>query len=402
MPDPSPTGVTLPAPTGAYPVGRAADYWRDTGQDRPPARDASPRRELVAWIWYPAAPEPNRRPAAYLPSGWEAVGQFWGFQADAVQVHASSDAPVATAQARYPVLIFSPAGFPPLSLTAILEEVASHGYVVVGINHTRESSVTVFPDGRVVPMDAERMRPVFGPFSGSPEDTFRGRAAIADDKAADIRFVVDRLEALNAGPDRLAGRLDLDRLGAFGHSLGGNAALELCRLDGRCKAAANLDGGIWNAVGQVGLDRPTMLIMADHAEFKLPCQDLVRMGAYPTVEWCQAERALTVGGWQTVYERGRPGYSVMIEGSGHISFMDVAFLPIQPGSMVAGGLATVRIDSRRAWRIICDYLLAFFARHLDDTPAPLLDGPSALYSEARVGAPGDLLAASARAPGTND
>jgi hypothetical protein len=200
------------------------------------------------------------------------------------------------------------------------------------------------------------------------------------------------LEALNGGTDRLAGRLDLGRLGAFGHSLGGNAALEYCRLDARCKAAANLDGGIWNAVGQVGLDRPALLILADHAAMTLPCEDLVRIGVYPTVDWCEAERALTVGGWQTVHERARPGYAVLIEGSGHISFMDVPFLSVEPGSMMAGGLTTVRIGSRRAWRIICDYLLAFFARHLDGAHAPLLDGPSAAYPEVDVGPPKDLLA----------
>ena len=54
----------------------------------------------------------------------------------------------------------------------------------------------------------------------------RGRAAIAEAKAADILFVLDQLTAPGREPSLLAGRLDLDRLGAFGHSLGGNAALE--------------------------------------------------------------------------------------------------------------------------------------------------------------------------------
>jgi hypothetical protein len=375
--------ASLPTPTGTYPVGRSAYHWRDD------------RHDLVVWIWYPAAPAPDARPAPYLPAGWEAIGQFWGFQADRVSSHAYADAPLSEAEAAYPVLIFSPAGFPPLSLAALLEEIASHGYVVVGVNHTGESALTVFPDGRFVPMDAVRMQPLLGPFSGPPEDTLRARAAVADLKAAEVRFVADCLAALNAGrlgDDRLVGRLDLGRLGAFGHSMGGNAALEWCRLDDRCRAAANLDGGLWNEVGRVGVERPVLHAMADHPEMAMPCADLVRAGIYPSVAWCEAEQAISVGGWQTVYERGKPAYAASIAGSGHISFLDVPFLPIEPGSMMAGGLAGVKIDARRAWRITSDLLLALFGRHLDGAPAPLLDGPSNTYPEVAFGAPRDLLA----------
>jgi hypothetical protein len=115
------------------------------------------------------------------------------------------------------------------------------------------------------------------------------------------------------------------------------------------------------------------------------------MGAYPSVEWCQVERGLTVGGWQTTYERARPGYAICIRGSGHVSFMDVPFLRVTPGSMLAGGLAVVRTAPERAWRIICDYLLAFFGRHLQGAAAPLLDGPSPAHPEVAFGPPRDLL-----------
>ena len=124
----------------------------------------------------------------------------------------------------------------------------------------------------------------------------------------------------------------------------------------------------------------------------LPCPDAVGMGLYPTVEWSQAEQALVAGGWQTVYERSQPGSAVAIRGAGHISFLDVPFLPIAPGSMMAGGLAGVRIDARRAWRSICDCLLAFFGRHLDGTAATLLDGPTDAYPEVAIGPPRELLA----------
>jgi hypothetical protein len=346
------------------------------------------------WIWYPAEPTPDAGRAAYLPAGWDAVGAFLGFDAGDVTTHAVEDAPVASAPQRFPVLVFSPAGLPPLVLAAILEEVASHGYVVAGINHTHESAVTVFADGRVVPMDAELMRPVLGPLTGSAEDAFRQRSDIASNKAADMSFVVDRLVELAespAGSDRLAGRLDLSHLGSFGHSLGGNAALVHCRLDSRSLAAANLDGAVWGEIDQDGIERPALLLLADHRELQQPCRDQVDAGVYPSVDWCEAERSLMRNGWQAVYESGRPGYSAVIAGTGHASFLDLPFLPIAAQSRAAGGLAAVEVDPRRAWRLACDCLLAFFERHVRGDDAPDPDEVLAAAPEIRFGAPRDLV-----------
>jgi pimeloyl-ACP methyl ester carboxylesterase len=373
---------SLPAPTGRYRVGRRSFHWIDAERREP---NGDPR-ELVVWVWYPAQPEASTQEAEYLPSGWEAVGGFWGFRAAGLTSHSFAGAPVIAGSSRYPVLIFSPAGFPPLMLSALLEELASHGYVVCGINHTYESAVSVFPDGRVIPMDSERMQPALGPFSGDPRETFQKRAAIADRQAADIGFVAGQIEALATSNDPLRGHLDLERLAAFGHSLGGNAALEFARVEPRCLAAVNLDGGVWSSVGQMGLDRPTLQLLADHAEMALPCPDIVQAGAYPSIEWCEAERDLTIGAWQTLFESGRPGSAVLIRGSGHISFMDLPFLPLEPGSIVAGGMATVKIDASRAWRLISDVLLGFFGEHLR-TPS----GPFPAAPEIALGAPRELI-----------
>jgi hypothetical protein len=66
-----------------------------------------------------------------------------------------------------------------------------------------------------------------------------------------------------------AGRLDLGRIGALGHSFGGNAALEWCRADTTCGGAVNLDGALWTAVGRVGMERPALQLITDHSEFAM-------------------------------------------------------------------------------------------------------------------------------------
>jgi hypothetical protein len=88
---------------------------------------------------------------------------------------------------------------------------------------------------------------------------------------------------------------------------GGNAALEWCRQDRRCRAAVNLDGALWSEVGRVGLDRPALQVLAEHGEFAVAAEDAVKGGAAPTVEWFEAEKAITFGGWRTVQQRAQPG-----------------------------------------------------------------------------------------------
>ena len=68
------------------------------------------------------------------------------------------------------MLVLSPSGFPPLLMGAIAEELASHGFVVVGVNHTYETTVTAFADGRIVPMNPAATGGALGPQTGSYEE----------------------------------------------------------------------------------------------------------------------------------------------------------------------------------------------------------------------------------------
>lgn len=131
------------------------------------------------WVWYPAAPSPTAERATYLPKAWAPAGQLLGLDAAGLRSHAVEGAAVAEEQSSYPVLVLSPIGFPPLLLAAIAEELASHGYVVVGVNHTYESAVTVFADGRVVPMSPAAVAGLLGPQTetGPYQERFAQRAA---------------------------------------------------------------------------------------------------------------------------------------------------------------------------------------------------------------------------------
>ncbi len=378
----------LPEPTGHYAVGRLSYDVVDATRTEIYAANREDLRELVVFVWYPANPESAANFAPYLPPAWAPVAEFLGINVVGLSSHAVPNAAVATDDSAYPVLLLSPSGFPPLLLSAIAEDLASHGFVVVGVNHTYETTVTVFANGRIVPTNPAAIAGALGAQTGSHEDVFRQRAAVCEYKTADLASVANQLERLNSDPaERLAGRLDLGRFGALGHSFGGDAALEWCRADPRCRAAVNLDGALWSDVGRVGLDSPVLQVLAEHGEFAIAAEDAVKVGAAPNTNWFEAEKAITFGGWRTVQQRAQPGYTVQIGGATHLSFMDVPFLPVTDASIVKPAVEATKIEPQRMWRITCDLLLAFFARHLSSAAAPLLDGIGDQYPELTIGPP---------------
>jgi predicted dienelactone hydrolase len=378
----------LPSPTGDFHVGRLSLDLIDPNRQELYSDDPDDRRELVLWVWYPASSDSAAKRAEYLPPEWTPVTEFLGLDVAGSRAHAVADAPLADERASYPVLILSPSGFPPLLLAAIAEELASSGYVVVGVNHTYETAVTVFTDGRTVPMNPAALGGALGPQVGPHEPVFRQRATVCRYKAADLRSVADHLELLQPNPTGLSReRLDLTRLGALGHSFGGNAALEWCRADPRCRAAANLDGAIWTEIGSMGLQRPALQLLAQHPEFALSSAQALEAGMTTDAAWYEAEKALTFGGWRTIHDRGRPAVTVQIAGATHMSFMDVAFLPLRDESPVKGILAATSIDPGRMWRITCDMLQGFFAQYLDGGGSPDLDSLTADYPEITLGPP---------------
>ena len=162
---------TLPAPTGTHPVGRISTECEDRDRVDPYAPDPVTPRELVLWIWYPADAGSSGAPADFLPRPWTPIADQLGVDVNGLHTHAVADAPAA--DRRSPVLLLSPSGFSPLFLGAIAEELASHGYVVVGVNHTFETAVTVFSDGRVAAMNPAALGGALGPQIGPHEAAFR-------------------------------------------------------------------------------------------------------------------------------------------------------------------------------------------------------------------------------------
>ena len=157
-------GPYLPEPTGPCPVGTTSLYLKDVSRPDPWAAGVN-ARELMVSLWYPATPSDGRRARYMTPAESElqlTSRGITGVPRDAlstVRTNAVSDATPAGRQRALPLVVLSP-GFtnPRGTLTALAEDLASHGYVVAGIDHTYESFATTFPDGRVTTCLARETR----------------------------------------------------------------------------------------------------------------------------------------------------------------------------------------------------------------------------------------------------
>ena len=245
-----------------------------------------------------------------------------------------------------PSSVLSP-GFtnPRSALTALAEDLASHGYVVAGIDHTYESFATAFPDGRVTTCLA-RQAP-------------RGRGfweKVAAGRAADACFVLGELTgARPAWPG--AGLIDPSRMAMAGHSAGGAAAIAAMLADSRIRAGIDMDGATAAPIPGHGLSRP-FLFLGKQSNYT-PGSG----GAVTT--WERDWKLLT--GWKRW---------LLVAGAVHASFTDLGLLADQSGLDIGAALSGARsLDITRA------YVRAFFDQHLRSRPQALLDQPSARYPE---------------------
>jgi hypothetical protein len=339
--DPQPVDISMfPAPTGPYQVGRITRHWVDASRDELLSEDEGDQRELIVRIWYPAEVEPGTEFALATedlsgPSAAELMSIFNLDSSDPVfqsfinlRTYAYHDAPVSDEQPTYPVLVFSPGwASAPEEYSIQIEELASHGYIVVSLYHPYYSGPTVFPDGRIVmPIQLGNNRQL-------------DQAAITT-CAQDILLALDQLERLNTNdPDGMfTGRLDLERIGVFGSSLGGTAATLSGNLDNRIRAVLNENGHV--PPGYTPLEQPFMLFRATAAP--IPSQG--------------------------------PNYRVSVRGFVHNSFGDWPVFMSGVGS----------IEGQRTVEIVRAYIVAFFDKYLKDQDSGLLDGPSEAYPEVEI------------------
>jgi dienelactone hydrolase len=361
--------TALPTPTGPFAVGRTTYVWSDPAHLDRTAPQPGTKRELLAWIWFPAAPRQQSQTFDdYLPAPWRTalerqsgalLTNFLTRDLSRVRAHSIRDAELSPRNRSYPLVLMR-AGLAALTTdyTTLAEDLASHGYVVVGFDAPDRSFVVVFPDGQVIARAPQNNADLV---SGPRQEQLANKLAQA--WSADMGFALDQLERLNASDPsgRFLGRLDLQRVGVFGHSLGGATALQFCHDDSRCKAGIDVDGAPLGSVVADGVTQPFMFLLSDHkGEADAGEPEAIRQAG---------------ANIHSIYDRlpDDRRLMIMIRGADHYRFSDDGAMLKSPLMMrVLRTVGVVRLDGRRQVALTAHYISTFFDVYLKGAPAPRL------------------------------
>lgn len=356
----------LLAPTGPYPVGTRTIVLTDTNRKELYSGKDEPRRFMVQ-IWYPAVPPPaGTKQAPWMSEARivaPAIAQYIElpvfFLDHLVLSHTDSyeNIPVRPGEA-YPLLLFSHGwnGFRQQS-TFLMEELASHGYIVAAMEHPYGARLTVFPDGSIVPNNPAALP------KGKPQDEYEVAARILVNQwSGDLAYALDYFTQLNqADPQgQFTGQIDITRVGVFGHSTGGGATVQFCGTDPRCKVGVTLDAFMRPVGTQVldgGTRQPFLYLFSELWPFERNTELFNRYYSHVS----PSNRVIT------------------ILGADHYDFSDLpALSPLAPQLGLKGP-----INGTRVQRIINTYVLAYFNQQFKNTPTQLFDGPQTDYPELR-------------------
>jgi predicted dienelactone hydrolase len=330
--------VHFPEPSGPYAVGTWTAHWVDEARGEKATANTHDHRSVVVQAWYPARTSPEQERAHYLgrtqaeaDAVARGVAHQFGAPAflfdDAADARTSSvaDARPAGGEKEFPVVLFSPGlGGVRTQNTAWAQDLASHGYVVVAIDHPYDSAAVVV-DGAVI---TSRLQP-----TGNDEDDRRLADESASIRAADLRFVLSRLQHVDGVRFRspFASTMDAGRVGVAGHSLGGAAAVSAAQQDDRFDAVIDLDGFPRNLIDRA-FPQPVLALVADDAA---------------------ADRAYRERLDRVLRSSESPSFELQIARSSHLTFTDAPlFLPPLPS--LIGGLSRaegprITADASRAF-----------------------------------------------------
>jgi dienelactone hydrolase len=313
-------------PTGSNAVGTFSRMLTDSA--RSGRFGISTNRSFMVTFWYPAQSRRTASLARYSDRQIAERGAYWGAYTNRVPAfvtHGLPDAPVLGSQP-FPVIIYSH-GLGDKEGRGVrtensekAEELASHGYVVVSLDHP-ETYATVLP----------------------PDQLLIGRNAwsfnFLPDRLKDVKFLLDYFAWLNGEDPVFKDRLDLDRIGIMGWSWGGGTSAEAARLEPRLKAAALLDGYFGSpTLLTAGVGKPFLAMMASGGS---------------------ADNT-------TIFNRAtNSAYQLTIKGAVHETFTDNAWI-INP-----------TVSSRRLAATMNACLVSFFNLYLKGVDDGLLQNPAA-------------------------
>ena len=373
----------FPMPTGRYGVGTKIFNWIDEKRTEEIHGHPEDKRELMVQIWYPVADKaikPNsfyakeqirfiqdeinddlgneRSDNEITEKQYEESIAFIDKSFKAIRTYAMYDAKILKSKNKFPVLFFSHGyGTTRNNNTIMCEELASHGYVVIGIDYPYVAEIIEYPNGKTIRSEYSLGFSLLRANKETQEFDF----AIKD-----IKFVLKKLEGLNSF-GFFKNKLDFKKIGAFGHSFGGVVTTHICRIDDRFKAGVNMDGPLFGKDASKNFDKPFMFLIAGSLwnEYLRPLEDIADYN-YLKEKFGEDDAKKVLDKYVKVYVQDIPKflknsknkYMVTLKGTIHNTFSDL------PTMMQCLGSDLGKISAYKSNDIINFYVRSFFDKYL--------------------------------------
>lgn len=324
----------LPAPAGPLLVGTRYLALCDEARSETLVQNGQKRR-FMTQIWYPCEQNAEHGMAPYMQSfgDWSPFKQSFvpsllASHLPLIKTHSILNARFSNGEMSYPVLIFSHGMMGgSIQNTVLAEHLASNGYIVIAPDHTYDCSFAIFPNETVCSLLLTKIPPPISQIA----------SAGLEERVGDVEFLIEELNNSNSKQLDLDIRQhsNLNQVGIYGHSLGGQTAFLSAANDTRVKAVASLDGVPRRIAA--GIRQPVLLLLAD-------------------------DKPTEIAEYISEFTRELAGSKdiLICKNFGHADFTDMILLT--PFHWIVG--MSGRVSSETAISTVNSYVLSFFNKHL--------------------------------------
>ncbi|MEK5485150.1 alpha/beta hydrolase family protein [Lysinibacillus sp. FSL M8-0355] len=254
----------------------------------------------------------------------------------------------------YPLLVFSHGAYGIKdSNSSTYTELASHGYVVVSIDHPYHSFFTRSEDGTVARINSGFSHEVENMNKGvySNEELYNIIQKWMKLRVDDMNFVIDTiLEKEKNDNNPLYQHINTEKIGVFGHSMGGAASVWLSRERDDVSAVVNIDAPFFS---ELVYNKADDNFVASSKVYPTPLFNI-----YSDDVWRQLDSTPVYVANKLNNRQFEGAYTTHFKGAKHLSLTDLQlFSPILANTLQGG---KANIDSYYCIEMENELILEFF------------------------------------------
>lgn len=288
----------LPPPTGPFKAGTTWETIIDTTRPETLTENENDYRKLAVKIWYPSDTFQKTKKDPYWQhpqllsrylAEYHRVPSFFFEYLGLVKTNSMMDSEISANRDTFPVILSLHGGNCidyVTDLMVINEELASNGFIVIGLTHPYSSLPVVFSVTEKAVCPPERRQAIkqqtqlsdtlmsayFTQQNTGEEELLQRIFTIETIKISeigrrmeDIQSVLNWLDDVNSGKivSILSGKCNMEELSIMGVHMGGSVAVNSFLREQRIKACVNLDGFHYTDAQDLKMAKPYMFITSE-------------------------------------------------------------------------------------------------------------------------------------------